>query len=256
MLDNRRRFPACLTRLPLVYFRLPENVRRYIRLHIGNFPRLYYPLHNPIRDHSILSVKRDTQLVIEGFPRSANTFAVEAFCQAQKEHVHIAHHLHVPAQIIRAVKWNIPTVVLIRRPIDAIASLILREPKLSLHFAIQYYVKFYGSIMRYRTAYVVGTFDEVTTDYGRVIRRVNATFQTSFSPFEHTDDNVRMVFLGIEELLTGREGKVSELKIARPSTQKDHLGSQVKADLLSEKYRHALSRAQSLYADLAFNVSH
>ena len=32
-------------------------------------------------------------LVIEGFPRSANTFAVVAFRQAQERYVPIAHHL-------------------------------------------------------------------------------------------------------------------------------------------------------------------
>jgi hypothetical protein len=59
------------------------------------------------------SVSRTTQLVIEGYPRLGNTFAVVAFLQAQKEDVRIAHHLHAPAQVIRAARWRIPTIVLI-----------------------------------------------------------------------------------------------------------------------------------------------
>ena len=42
-------------------------------------------------------------IVIEGFPRSANSVAVHAFRVAQDRPVRIAHHLHAPAQVIAAV---------------------------------------------------------------------------------------------------------------------------------------------------------
>ncbi|MBA2534567.1 MAG: hypothetical protein H0V21_06115 [Rubrobacter sp.] len=40
----------------------------------------------------------DTQLVMEGFPRSANSFARVAFNRAQKEKGRIANGLHGPTQ--------------------------------------------------------------------------------------------------------------------------------------------------------------
>jgi hypothetical protein len=40
----------------------------------------------------------------------------------------IAHHLHAPAQVIRAARWWILTPVLMRRPRDAVLSLVIRDP--------------------------------------------------------------------------------------------------------------------------------
>mgnify|MGYP007017151076 CR=1 FL=1 len=57
-------------------------------------------------------VTRNTRITIEGYPRSANTYAVYAF-----KHVNaikwneIAHHLHVQAQIIRSIKYKIPVIL-------------------------------------------------------------------------------------------------------------------------------------------------
>ena len=46
----------------------------------------------------------DTELVIEGFPRTANTFAVFAFQTAQARPVRVAHHLHAPIQVTVAAR--------------------------------------------------------------------------------------------------------------------------------------------------------
>jgi hypothetical protein len=40
----------------------------------------------------------------------------------------IAHHLHVPAQVVRAARWQIPSLVLIRRPRDAVLSFAIWDP--------------------------------------------------------------------------------------------------------------------------------
>jgi hypothetical protein len=64
-------------------------------------------------------------LCIDGFPRSANSFAVNLIKNANNS-LNIIHHAHAPAVIKRALKDNIPTFVLIRKPIDAIASEYIR----------------------------------------------------------------------------------------------------------------------------------
>jgi hypothetical protein len=51
-----------------------------------------------------LIVQRDTDIVIEGFGGSANSFSLHAFELAQNTHVYIAHHLHAAAQIILGVR--------------------------------------------------------------------------------------------------------------------------------------------------------
>src|SRR2546430_11542375 len=52
----------------------------------------------------------------EGFTRTGNTFAVVAFTQAQRRPVSIAHHVHLPSMVKRAVDRGVPCVVLIREP--------------------------------------------------------------------------------------------------------------------------------------------
>ena len=51
-----------------------------------------------------------------------------------------------------------------------------------------------------RDKFIVGRFEEVTTDFGEVIRRVNARFGTNFKLFEHTEENLRKVFQIVEEM--------------------------------------------------------
>ncbi len=166
-------------------------VKNFIRKN----PVIFYPLCRRLfsqeaRNYFVLS---DTQIVIEGFPRSANSFAVTAFLQAQPYPVKIAHHFHAPAQIIRAVKWQITTLVLLRNPKDAVLSCAAAFPSYSIFRALSYYLSFYSSIFEYRNSYVIGEFQEVTQSFGRIIERINRKFDTQFAVWENTPANQQEV---------------------------------------------------------------
>src|SRR5436309_8002883 len=93
------------------------------------YPRLYLPFARwKYREIADRIVEADTQLVIEGFQRSGNTFAVVAFEVAQPQPVKLAHHLHAAAQIVAAVRMGVPTLVLIRDPDESVLSHMVREP--------------------------------------------------------------------------------------------------------------------------------
>src|SRR2546428_11249384 len=86
--------------------RLRYAVRSRLSVHIWPYlalARLKY------RTNESRVVTRDSELVIEGFPRSSNTFSIVAFETAQARPVKVKHHLHTAAQIIQAVRWGIPT---------------------------------------------------------------------------------------------------------------------------------------------------
>jgi hypothetical protein len=87
-------------------------------------PALYYGIRHALRRNDGLCVSRSTELVIEGFPRSANSTTVHGFMADQDRPVAIAHHKHHASQILRAVRWGIPAVVLVREPADTIVSLL------------------------------------------------------------------------------------------------------------------------------------
>jgi hypothetical protein len=144
-------------------------------------------------------VGHDTQIAIEGFPRTANTFSVFAFQMAQPAPVHVAHHLHAPIQVIAAARARIPAVVLIRPPEDAVLSLTTWSPHIGLRQALAGYARFYERILPHRDWCVTGEFAAVTTDLGRVIDAVNARYGTAFARFDHTPAKVEACYALIEE---------------------------------------------------------
>lgn len=224
-------------------FRLEKGLQIYA----GKHPAVFFSLYRLMRKDQTRVVTPETQLVIEGFPRSGNSFARVAFNQAQNGRVRIAHGLHVPAQVIRAARWQIPTLVLIRKPRDAVLSFAIRDP-ISVDQALKYYLSFYETVERYRDAYVLGPFEEVTRDYGRVIRRINDRFGTTFSLFRHDEENVNRVFARMEKNSRKRYGETRwETKVSVPSDLKERMKHEVEYDLEAPKRKRLIAEAEAVY---------
>ena len=145
------------------------------------------------RGHSPEVLSSQTELVIEGYFRSANTFSVHAFQLSQEKPVRLAHHLHAPAQLIVAARRGIPVLLLLREPEGAILSELLYD-NVALPDALEAYSRFYTSLLPYLGSFVIGEFEQVTHDFGSVIRQLNARFGTSFNEFKHTDEATRECF--------------------------------------------------------------
>jgi len=225
------------------------EMRFALRAALGQHPWLYFALQRFRSSRRHLLVTKDTEIVIEGYPRSANTFAVAAFLVAQGRPVKIARHLHVPAQVIQAVRWGIPTVVLIRSPQEAVLSLLVREPHLSAERALQDYITFYRKIAPYREGFIIAPFDEVTNNFGQVILRVNERFGTAFVPFEHTNENIQQVFALVEEMdkADQKRDAVTETTVARPSVVREELKRIRRQELNQPKAKELLEEARQVY---------
>jgi hypothetical protein len=220
---------------------------KWLQIYAGKHPAAFYGLYRLARKDQGRVVTPETQLVIEGFPRSANSFARVAFNRAQNERVRIANGLHVPAQVIRASRWRIPTLVLIRRPKDAVLSFAIRDP-ISLNLALRYYLSFYETVEAYRGAYVLGLFEEVTEDFGRVIQHLNDRFATTFSPFRHDEQNVEGVLARIERNSRKRFGEASlENKASLPFAAREEKKHVLGYELEAPKHRGLIARAQAVY---------
>ncbi len=189
-----------------------------------------------------------TDLVIEGFPRSGNTFAVAAFQMAQPGPVRVGHHLHAPAHVIAAARAGVPCLVLIRDPDDAVVSEAIRLPNVGIGPALARYCRFYSRILPHRGGYVVAGFDEITTDFGSTISRLNERFGTSFRPFDHTDENVKACFELIEAHWRNAR---SEAMVPRPSEERDSMKREVTARLQDERFARLRARARALFEAFA-----
>lgn len=138
-------------------------------------------------------------LVIEGFPRSANSFAFHAFAEANGSELRIGTHTHSPAQVVQAARWKIPTMVLVRDPVGAVTGLISFDRQLRRQagfegveapspYEIRRTVKrwewFHSRIVPVRGRIFVANFQEVIQDFESVSKRF---VQYSGRTWQHYD---------------------------------------------------------------------
>jgi hypothetical protein len=229
------------------------------------------------RRHGDAVVSESTDLVIDGFTRSASTFAVVAFQLAQPQPVRVGHHLHAPSQIIQAVRLGVPTLLTVRPPEDTVLSLVIREPYVTIPQGLTAYARFHARLVEHRAGMVVAGFDEVTGHLDRVIERLNARFGTDFTEFVHTDEHVRECFdliemrarrppwkQTIQDFLSGlvplsaleraaasHHGEmpaVPEHRAQRPSAYKEERKNELRAAYHSPAHTRARRRAEELHA--------
>lgn len=230
-----------------------RKFRHRLKWFVGARPRLYFPLFRRRSGYADLLVDDTTDICIEGYPRSANSFAVGAFEYAQSAPVQVAHHTHVPANPMRACERGIPTLVLIRDPYDAVVSHVALSKQtqvaeqgveapvqwLSFETLLSAWCTFYRSVRPYQERMVVASLGAVVDDMGRVIDRINAHFGTDFDRFEHTPE-------AVAEVHAGRGYH------AGPSEQRDQLKADTRADFDTQlqsdsALRHTLEEANALF---------
>ncbi len=142
-------------------------------------------------DVSECFVRPATELVIDGFPGTGNSFASNAFKLSQRRRVALAHHLHSPAQIVKATRLGLPTLVTIREPAAAVLSVTSRWPYLTARHTLRNYLLFYDLVLPFAGGFVLTDFEHTIHHLGRVIEALNARFSTDFTPFEYTEENMR-----------------------------------------------------------------
>jgi hypothetical protein len=190
-----------------------------------------------------------TQLVIEGFPRSGNTFAVFALRLAQPAPVDVTSHVHVPAQVKVAVRRGLPTLLCVREPVGTTTSLVIAAPHLPVDRALKEYVHHHRQLVPLLDRCLVADFEQITADMGLVTEAVNERFGTTFVPFDHTPEHEAEVFAAIDvhhqELHGGTEHVV-----ARPSDERRAEQARLRELLASPGLAGLLEEAKGTYAEV------
>jgi len=215
---------------------------------VARYPALALPIAK--RRHGE-PVTDDTEIVIEGFPRSGTSFAVAAFRRAQGRDVEIACHVHASAQIIAGARRGIPTILIVREPEATCVSFAIRNPQLSMKQAIRGYLRFHEPLAAVHRSVVVATFAEVTKDLGSVIERVNTRYGTSFARYEHAETEDAAVFEEIDDDYQKRlSGEEFDRAVARPSEARDAMKPRVAGAYREEDVAALRHRAERIYARL------
>jgi len=154
-----------------------------IHAYLATRPTLFYALLNILGRNQAGTINQDTAMVISAAGGCGNTYALDA-ARLNLPDRHFGSHHHLPIEVIQASRHQVPCLVLIRHPLDAICSVASRgayqySPG-GLEWAIKDYILFYESIADLSEHFVPATFTEVVTDYVAVIDKLNAKFGTHF----------------------------------------------------------------------------
>jgi len=203
--------------------------------------------------HTVVS--RKTDLLIEGYPRSGNTFARNAFLLACDGRFFVTSHLHLISSVRKAIRLRKPILILIRRPVEAVCSfLVYKGEHFPVKQALAEYIDFYRYVLEHRESMVVASFDEVTSSFGQVVEQVNRRFKTAFPLFEHTAENEQQCIQMTHDQISpwpADRGTWSETrKRSAPSSGRDALKQQARDALMNMNNQEMLLQAEELYAML------
>lgn len=230
-----------------------QRYRRRLRNAVARHPALYMALARRNGKRGLLAA--DTELVIEGFPRCANSFAEAAFRVAQPRPVKLAHHTHAPAHVIAGVRQGVPTLVLVREPDRAVASLIVRDSQnYRPEECFREYIGFYETVRPFADGFVAADFTQVTADFGAVIGAINARFATRFAAFVPTAENMERARALVDDLAIERIGRLTPYSHRHGDRFKCHLRklqASVDAEIVKPQYAAVRAEAAAVYREFS-----
>ncbi len=194
-------------------------------------------------------ITESTQLVIEGFPRSGNTFTTFAIGDACGHQITIASHVHQPSQIKLALARGLPTVFVIRDPVFALASYLAYDQRFSASAVIHEYCSYHRELVPYAERLLICDFDEITSSISTVIDGINRRYSLQIPPFDEGSSNVKRLFAQIEwadKLIHPRLDPVRS--VPSPHMDRRKINEQMREALLHPRNAAQLAGAQDLFA--------
>ena len=219
-------------------------LKRYIRL----YPAFYFGLFGWRRRVKKLRAYKDSDLVLEGFPRSANTVAVLTL-QYSNKNLKMGHHLHVPAHIKYAARHCIPCLIVIRNPIDSVVSLMVMEGGGDPKRLFKHFIDFANTILSLREHIILIPFEKVVKGrLGDGVAALNKKFGTDFKLPETSLEQRDWVEDKVRKLnLVFSSGNLE--KISMPNKVKESKAAPIRKRLENEALLESKT-AYKLYSEL------
>lgn len=193
-------------------------------------------------------IRPETEVVIEGFGRSASSYAVACLELAQDRQVRSAHHTHASAQVVKAARRGLPTIVIVKRPDDVAVSHMVRHPGLRPETILRAWIRFHRGVARVADDVVVVTVEHLDADPGDVIRRLNDRFGTTYVPPPNTAEFERRVRdeMWQRHLAQGRP----DLHFGQPTPERERAKDAMRHRLADPRVAALRAEADGLYASL------
>ena len=177
----------------------------------------------------------ETELVVEGFPRSANMFCVNYIEHVLGENgkkIKIAHHTHSELNVILGQKLDKAGLILVREPIDALVSYLIYYDGVKIDKAIDRYLKFYETVSIVKGEWPFVDFSKVTKDFNSLIFAINEKFDLGYP----TSRDSTEAALDVQEKMTKRaefrfKPNEYDMRISLPNEMREIRKSEIYADV-------------------------
>lgn len=212
---------------------------------IEHFPGLYIRVAQR-RTPTRTAVDATTDLLIDGFPRSGNSYLVSWIGRANPQ-LRIASHMHSIAHVHAAVRRRVPTVVVVRRPEEAIASLAVYAPQSPLERHIARYRRFHRGMRKLADAVLISPFPVTTGAPELVVDALRPRMAVALEAAPPGGRGEAMDEVDRRRIAFG--GRADETKVARPSTARRPAIEQVR-ERLRARHGEALAELDALHDEL------
>lgn len=197
-------------------------------------------------------VDETTDLVIEGYEGSGNSFAREAVLFARPG-ARVASHLHSAAHVRRALHLGVPVLILLRPPADAIASYVARFPDdhHELGQELRRYERFYRAMLGMTDKVMFSRFEDTTSRLGDVLLSLNRRLRCHVPVFDHHDPRAVEAVAAVLDSWTDRVfGTQASRTRPLPSPTRRASATTIRESLASRRHATALQRCDELHAKL------
>lgn len=210
----------------------------------GNYDP-FLPLFRLMKRRYPYLADRDSELCIEGFPRSGNTFLVAAI-QRWNPGLRIAHHSHLAASARHAITHGIPTVILIREPAEAVASVMVWDGRVTPSVGLLAYTSFYRSLGDAGQKALLVPFRDAVKRPDAVVRALNDAFDLDiqWSAFSAEEEKAIKGYLQRHDVRNDREATQSSLPNEGKKTPKIRAREQIRASRLYHRAHSTWERLE------------
>lgn len=189
-----------------------------------------------------------TDIIIEGYPRSANTFTAEALRIADPT-ILIASHFHSPGVVINGLARAVPCYVMIRDPDNAVPSWVIHS-QTNLGASLDYYIDYYETLVRYIPEIRIVRFTDVTSHTDAVIAHMLATLHR-VSPNLRTHAALQRETTA---LIYSKNRPSDFRKFPMPRNERTPLLDQLRTTLQNEEYTDRINHARKLHRAFSENA--
>lgn len=144
-----------------------ETLKAYTRVVYLSTPAIYYS-YRKFKPAKQYPPRKDTDLCLEAYPSSANSFSF-VLIRNLNGSLNIAHHTHAIASLKVALRRKIPTIIIIRNPLDAVSSRLSRFD-VDVTTSLLEYLWFYRFVYRHREDLTIYTFEAFTKDTTNTVK--------------------------------------------------------------------------------------